>query len=58
MAWKGKDEQWIVYFNGTELADPLGTVSPVGTVPEKKEAAAIYSDARLEQYAVAPAKPT
>ncbi len=57
MAWKRKDDRWIVYFNGAELAVPDGTVAPVGTVPEKKEAAAVYSDARLEQYAVAPAPP-
>lgn len=57
MAWHRTDGAWVVYFNGNDVPLAEGTVCALGTAPAKKEAQ-LYSAARLEQYQLAPAKPT
>lgn len=56
MAWQQRDGTWVVYFNGIHVLVADGRVAALGTGAPKKEAAQIYSAARLEQDQVAPAE--
>jgi hypothetical protein len=57
-AWQKPDASWVVYFNGNDVPIPATAAGPIGSAAGKKELPQVHSAARLEQYQVAPAKPS
>ncbi len=57
-ALQKKSGAWVVSFNGLDVEVPEGVVAPLGVTPAPRAAGPAYSDARMDQYQLAPAKPT
>ena len=55
VALKKKSGAWAVSFNGLEVEVPDGVVAPLGVTPAPRAGGPVYSDARMEQYQLAPA---
>jgi hypothetical protein len=56
-ALQKKSGAWVVSFNGLDVEVPDGVVAPLGVTPAPRAAGPAYSDARMDQYQLAPAKP-
>jgi hypothetical protein len=55
VALKKKSGAWAISFNGLDVEVPDGVVAPLGVTPAPRAGGPVYSDARMEQYQLAPA---